>query len=141
MYLTISRRLAAGTLAALLALSVTGCGSKKPNVIEGVVTYDGAELEKGFITFFPVGDASATRGGEIVHGRYSVVGVPPGKKRALVVAAGQPVAYAAANGRQAVWLTPPVNPIAPTAEGNSREVDITPTSQTVDFHLRGAAGR
>ena len=36
------------------------------------VTYEGQDVEKGFITFFPAGDASATRGGEIVAGKYTV---------------------------------------------------------------------
>jgi hypothetical protein len=70
----------AGVVIALLICD--GCGSDRIP-LSGEITFDGKPVQKGSITLEPVDRQGATTGGEIVEGKYQLVGdaAPlPGKK-------------------------------------------------------------
>jgi hypothetical protein len=73
-----------------LAWCMTGC-AKKPVQITGQVTYEGAPVQSGYISFIPVEGTGASSGGPIKGGRYKVEDVPPGLKR-VEIRAGAEVA-------------------------------------------------
>ena len=69
--------------AAMLAVAL-GCGSSQATVA-GKVMLDGQPLASGTIRFVPSDGASATAGGPIKDGAYSLE-LPPGKKRVEISA-------------------------------------------------------
>lgn len=130
------RARAIGICCLTLIIGLAGCGGKKPNTVRGSVTYDGQPVAKGFITFFPK-DTGPTRGAAIVDGQFTIVDVPPGRRRAVITA--EPVAHlrpSAAGRRATVWLAPPAVPIPANAVGNGQEVQVAAGDQTIDFHLQ-----
>jgi hypothetical protein len=115
-------------------------GCKKPTAVSGTITFEGTQVQQGYVTFFPVGDVSATKGGEIVAGKYKVTGVTPGQKRVRITASPQPqIAGLGLNGKPIVKILPPENSIPPEAVGNDQVIVIGPGSQQQDFHLRKPA--
>jgi len=88
-----SRRLPvpAAICAALLAVSLTGCGREGPErvVVSGTVTFGGEPVKEGQIRFFPTTDTQApVSGAEIADGEYAVRakgGVPVGTHRIEIV--------------------------------------------------------
>jgi hypothetical protein len=62
---------AAGSLMAVLFLSVGGCGKSKP-MMEGMVTLDGVPIEKGTIMLIPAQGKGQSAGGGIVDGLYRI---------------------------------------------------------------------
>ena len=98
---------AASLLTALLV--VGGCGDGDVAVVSGAVKVDGAPLKQGFITFVPADGKTATSGGAITDGRYSVK-VPVGSMK-VSVSASKVV------GRKKLYDTP-----------NSPEQDVTQES-------------
>jgi hypothetical protein len=62
---------------------VAGCSDQSNAVVTGMVRVDGVPVEKGAITFIPKDGQSATSGGEIVDGKYSVH-VPVGKMKVSI---------------------------------------------------------
>jgi hypothetical protein len=87
-----------------------GCGTA-PTLLNGQVTYDGAPVAHGYITFFPTVSRGDSRGAPIRDGRY-VLDLPPGEYRVLVTA--QPKVTVAARPQ----LLPGV-PIPANAPANS----------------------
>lgn len=71
------------SLLVILAFGVFGC-SRPKDVVSGSVNVNGQPVARGFVTFFPQEGTSATRGGEVKDGLYTISNVPPGKWRALV---------------------------------------------------------
>ena len=69
-------------LAAVLA-AVLGCSDQSSGEVTGLVRVDGKIVEKGAITFVPADGQTATSGGEIRSGRYSVR-VPVGKMKVSI---------------------------------------------------------
>jgi hypothetical protein len=79
---------------AAVSIAVSGCGSSVATV-SGKVTFDSQPLANGTITFLPADGATATAGGKIENGTYSVQ-MPPGQKKVQVSATkvvGQRVVY------------------------------------------------
>lgn len=67
-------------------VSAAGCGNRSSSVeVVGKVTLDGQPLANGTISFVPADGATASAGGQIKDGTYSVA-MPPGKKRVLISA-------------------------------------------------------
>lgn len=58
----------------LLILSPLGCGNSGPQqaAVSGTVSYDGAPVADGRITFVPLGDKGASAGDVIKDGKYSI---------------------------------------------------------------------
>jgi hypothetical protein len=54
-------------------LLCNGCGSDRIP-LNGEITFDGTPVQKGSITLEPVDRQGATTGGEIVEGKYQLVG-------------------------------------------------------------------
>lgn len=71
-----SRRLPyAICLVAAVCLAAAGCGKSKP-IMEGLVTLDGAPIEKGTIMLIPAKGKGQSAGGGIVAGRYRITASP-----------------------------------------------------------------
>ena len=64
------------------ALAMLGCS--KRGTLTGTVTYDGRELEDGWIVLFPSEGNGPATGARIHRGRYTVRDVPPGKNSVRV---------------------------------------------------------
>jgi len=112
-------------------------GCKKPTTVSGTITFEGAEVQQGYVTFFPVGDVSATKGSEIVAGQYKVTGLTPGKKRVHITASSKPhIEGQGPDGKPIVKILPPETAIPPDADGNDQVIVIVPGKQQHDFHLR-----
>jgi len=71
-----------GALVAGLLL-LAGCTGSNESPVSGTVTVDEKMVEKGSILFIPADGKTATAGGEIKDGRYSVR-VPPGPKKVSI---------------------------------------------------------
>ncbi|HEV3259611.1 MAG TPA: hypothetical protein VG013_22280 [Gemmataceae bacterium] len=131
-------RLASGSrtwqLVALLLPLLLGCGSKTS--VSGTVTYDGREVDKCFITFYPADDRGTAVGSEILDGKYAVPELVPGKKRVLIKSQWKPVGVEASGaGGRKIKLVPPDHAVPADATGNNQTVDILGGEQTLDFRL------
>src|SRR5436309_1827858 len=84
-------------LALALAAPVAGCGGATAQ-LSGTVVYDGKAVENGYITFYPANGKGFTKGAEVQAGRYTLVGLPPGRYKAVVAARPEAVVEAAADG-------------------------------------------
>lgn len=76
-------------IATFALLSCAGCGNGR-YPISGEVTFDAQPVPKGTIAFEPVDGQGPTTGGEIVDGKYRLVGKAapfPGKKKVRISAA------------------------------------------------------
>jgi len=65
---------------ALITVVLSGCGSGAR--VEGTVTFDGAPVDGGSISFVPEGSTEAPGTGQITDGKYSIrteKGLTPGK--------------------------------------------------------------
>src|SRR5688572_16057774 len=69
----------------LLLPAAFGCGGSQASV-SGTVTYEGEEIERGYISFFPIDGKGPSAGAEILAGRYSASGLTPGKNRVVISA-------------------------------------------------------
>ncbi len=111
-------------------------GCHKANSVSGTVTYAGRDVEQGFITFFPMDDAGANVGGEIVNGKYQVANVPPGKKLVRISTLPRVQIEPGASGAAAkVKFLPAALPIPANAVGNGQIIDVAGGSPILDFHL------
>jgi len=66
----------------LLFVTIVGCG-KKDGTVSGKVTYKGAPVTGGFITFEPTNGVAA-KGDIKPDGTYKVSGVPPGDNKVVI---------------------------------------------------------
>src|SRR5205807_4016510 len=117
-------------------LLFVGCGAKEAGLF-GEVTFENTAIEKGFITFFPVDDpAGATKGAEIVDGKYKISGLTPGKKRVRIAAEPRTQIVPRKGGATPqVKFMPPKTPVPGNAIGNDQVVVIAPGERHCDFHL------
>ncbi len=116
-----------------LAFIAVGCAESTPTV-SGVVTYNGAAVPSGRISFMPVGGQGTPFGGPIENGKYSIEKAYAGKRLVAITAANE-VKF---NGRE--MITPaegkPGEELIPeNATGNMQEVEVKSGSQTLDFNL------
>mgnify|MGYP003338188024 FL=1 len=72
-------------LVCLIVAPSTGCGEPTSSVY-GTVSYEGAEIQKGMITFSPADGKGSSVGCDIKGGKYSASGLKPGKTIFNVVA-------------------------------------------------------
>ena len=74
---------AAALLSLLSVVGATGCGGKERAAVSGAVSFDGAPVDNGNITFVPVdGPANQSVGESIKNGKYAIAadhGPSPGK--------------------------------------------------------------
>ncbi len=125
---------------------ITGCGGSE-SVVSGSVTYDGQPIEKGSILFQPADGEGASCGGPIENSKYKIE-TTPGKKLVQIVAVKK-VKYGrlspaeelkrtqeAAMSGDTSGIIDRTDTIPPNAQGNNKEVEVKPGSQTLDFHLK-----
>ncbi len=109
---------------AAASIAVSGCGSSVTTV-SGKVMFDGQPLANGTINFVPADGATATAGGKIENGTYSVQ-MPPGKKK-VQVSATKVV------GRRVVYEGDPNSPVIDNVQ------EIIPPQYHVNTILTGDA--
>lgn len=156
-------------LVALFAF-VVGCsgGPGGSVTVSGNVTYDEKAVEEGYIAFQPADDKGNSVGGAISHGKYSVSGIVPGKKRVLITGGPKEHMDAPKNmdemkekmgkmsgpkGPGGMKAPPGVPPqaggyakapestIPADADGNNQTVDITGSKEGLNFDLKKPAGK
>ena len=130
-------------------LTLTGCGSSKSSA-SGRVTYETKPVGNGSISFLPADGHGPAAGGPIVDGQYQVDNLMPGKKIVQIVAVKK-INFAVSNEemeRQAkenakrgdtTGIVERADEIPADAEGNNRQIDVQPGSQTFDFDLKPKA--
>ncbi|MFI4876784.1 MAG: hypothetical protein ACIALR_15645 [Blastopirellula sp. JB062] len=101
------------TTAFCLPLAI-GCRyeTERQGLVSGVVTLDDQPLENGSISFLPIDGKTATAGGIIKNGQFSI-SMPPGKKKVEIVGAkviGQRAAYAGDKNSPMVDVTKEIVP-------------------------------
>lgn len=125
---SIPKLLTVSVCAAILAS--VGCSSTTAT-IDGTVTYEGQEVEKGMITFTPADGSGTVVGCDIKNGKFYAKGVAPGRNVLLVTAVKQvtfarsseemaQMAQTAAAQEGIVGLIDPADLIAPNADGNNQ---------------------
>jgi hypothetical protein len=149
-------RISGWLILALGLLGLCGCGGddNKLAALSGTVTYDGAAIERGYISFYPTDEHGSSAGAEITNGQYSIKGLVPGKKRVMITAitlpATPPAPVGGRSGAQAERLqarkkqktagtAPSGNAVPENAVGNNQVVDIPAGAQTRDFALQKPA--
>lgn len=126
-----------GTVLAGCCLLAAGCGRGDDAVgLKGSVTYNGAPVESGTITFTPT-SGGTTFGAQVVNGSYTAEKAASGNYTALVRAdranTGPMTREQAAQQASA----PPPNYIPETADGNSQTVEVPSGGGTIDFKITG----
>jgi hypothetical protein len=119
-----------------------GCSESKATVT-GTVTFGGAKVVRGYITFYPIGAngemkgaRAETKGAEIVDGSYTVEKLSPGQRKVVIAASPRLVVQKTAKtSTSSVHAYPPAQPVPPNARGNSKVVTIAPGKQSLDFAL------
>jgi hypothetical protein len=145
------RRSLAVTLFAAALQLVGGCSSSSTSA-SGHVTYQTKPVENGAISFLPADGHGPTAGGPIVDGRYEVTNLVPGRKIVQIVAEKKnngPVSHEerarqASEAAKRGGTSPNVeqaDEIPADAEGNNRQIEVKPGSQTLDFDLKPKARR
>jgi hypothetical protein len=129
----LSIALGLGFMAAFL-----GCEGTSGTTVTGKVTYDGAPVESGAISFMPVDGQGAAAGATIVNGVYKVDGVPPGKKIVEVVsAAPDPGPMSSEENYKRSQEAPQKAPqtVPQNAAGNGAQHQIGEGEQVLDIAL------
>ena len=132
---------------AVLALLV-GCGDSVATVT-GSVTYNGEPVKKGYISFQPSNGRGKSFAAPIAEGAYYAEQAIPGRMTAIIAGTREVNFYASSaesyqkadEARKAGRLADVAEAadyIVPDAEGNSKEVEILPGDQTLDFSITGA---
>lgn len=123
-------------LVLLSAAVVCGCGGDSQPTVSGKVTLDGKPLENGAISFVPADGATATAGGIITNGEYTVE-VPAGAKKVEITAAkvvGQRPAYEGNPNSPMIDITESIIPERYNTKSElTREVKAG--ENTLDFEL------
>ena len=125
-------------LVACAELASLGCG-RGGSPVSGAVSFDGAPVENGRISFVPADGKGPTFGGLIEAGRYAVVAPTPGAKVVRVSAVrptGRKLPPDPLDGGAA-----PVDEIAPyiPEQYNDRSTltcDVVAGQNKFDFHLK-----
>jgi hypothetical protein len=132
----------------LFALTfAVGCG-EKATTVTGQVTYNGAVVENGTISFRPADGMGQTFAARIENGAYTIPNAAPGKRTveihglrkvqfALSSEESAKLAEQATKAGKALHLSTPADYIPMDAEGNGQEVDIAAGDQTINFDLKG----
>ena len=134
-----------GLALSLCWLALCGCGST--NSVAGKVTYDGADVEEGYITFFPNQTKGAEKASPIKAGAYEVSDLTPGphivevtasKKIQFALSSEEMEAkYKAAKAKgNTTGVVESADLIPANAKGNRQNVEVKAGSQKMDFHLK-----
>jgi hypothetical protein len=106
-------------------------------------------VKQGFISFRPTDGTGQSFAAQIADGRYTVPKAVPGRRTAVITGVREVNFYSssaesykkAEEARKAGSLQADVaeaaDYIAEDAEGNSKEVEIQPGDQTLDFAITG----
>ncbi|MFN5272264.1 MAG: hypothetical protein ACK5E3_03625 [Planctomycetota bacterium] len=132
-------------LALCSVCSLVGCGSSTAS-IQGSVSYDGAPIQKGMITFTPADGKGSVVGCNIQNGKYAASGVTPGKNFVNVAAvkevtfsrSSEEMEKMAASGKgkgPIEGLIDPADIVPPNAKGNGAEHMVNEGSNTIDLQL------
>ncbi len=143
------RSLAVTMFAAALLL-FAGCGSSTTTSASGRVTYQTKPVENGAISFLPADGHGPTAGTPIVDGRYEIPNLVSGKKIVQIVAEKKnngPVSHdqrarQASESAKRGGTSPnaeQADEIPADADGNNRQIEVKPGSQTLDFDLKSKA--
>lgn len=132
-------------LAVLHLVALAGC-RKSISSVHGKVTYEGAAIGRGQITFTPVGGHGVPRSEAIEAGKYVVDNLPPGPKTVQIVGVKQikfpktqaEAAEAAKRGPPAAAET--ADEVPQNAEGNGQAVETTAGVQELNFDLKRPKG-
>jgi hypothetical protein len=129
----------------LVALS-SGCFSSSTGIITGNVTYNGQPLEKGLITFSPIGSTGGTAGGEIAAGKFRVEKVVPATYQASVAAVPElkiigPNDPEAKRTLSDAEIRAMIDPLPPNTTGKEQSIEVKGGLQTLDFKLESKSGR
>ena len=118
-------------------VALTGCGDGMTR-IEGTVKLDGQPLADGTITFVPADGQTASAGGPIKNGVYSVE-APPGSKKVEIQASkvvGERPAYAGDPNSPKIPITESIIPARYNTE-TTLTADLKPgTNDGVNFDLQ-----
>jgi hypothetical protein len=130
----------------LAAPALSGC-RQSTSTIRGKVTYEGAPVNRGQITFSPVDGHGVARSGPIESGKYTVDNVSPGKKTVQIIGVKQihfskthaEEAEAARNGPP---KTAPekADEVPADAVGNNQAVETSEGVQELNFDLKRPKG-
>ena len=107
--------------------------------VHGNVTYEGAVIARGQITFMPLGGRGAERSGKIQGGKYVVNDVAPGSKTVQIIGVKQiKFPKTQAEMAAAAKRVPPPPPetadeVPANAEGNGQTVETTAGVQELNF--------
>jgi hypothetical protein len=126
---------------------VASCGCGAASTVKGQVTYEGAPVTDGFVTFFPQSDNGPTAAAPIKDGAYSINTLLLGPHIAEITASKKinhamsteemEAKFKAAKAKgNATGIVESGDLIPPIAVNNRQTIDIKPGSQTVDFHLK-----
>jgi hypothetical protein len=118
-------------------LAVVGCGQDGEPSLSGSVTYNGAPVANGTISFTPI-EGESSFGAEVTNGKYAAKDAQPGQYKATIQAhqavADMPKtreAFTASAGKAQDSSIPA------DAEGNGRTVEVKGGEQTLDFAITG----
>lgn len=140
-------------VAIVVMVGVAGCRrSIETASVSGRVALDGQPVANGTIAFLPTDGKGPTAGGVVAGGAYEVARLAPGPKIVRIEAFREQVAFPRSRAdmertsrdpRPPAPTEPPPDPnlIPRDAAGNNVEVTIAPGRQSMDFEVRGAAGR
>jgi hypothetical protein len=123
----------------LAAPTLVGCKDSK-SLIHGNVTYEGAPINRGQITFSPADGHGTAGSAPIEGGKYSVENVLPGKKIVQIIGVKQ-IQFAKtseeASKRRAAPET--ADEVPPNAVGNNQVIETTTGAQELNFDLKRPA--
>jgi len=129
--------------AAILAVSVlVGCKQSSKTSINGNVTYEGAPIARGQITFAPADGHGKVCGQAIAAGKYGIENVPPGSKIVQIIGVKQ-VHFAKTHKEMADAANRDTDDeperadeVPANAQGNNQTIEITAGVQELNFDLK-----
>jgi hypothetical protein len=129
-------------------VSLGGCEQKTS--VSGAVTYNGQPIENGAISFKPTSTTGRSFAGRIENGKYAIEEAQTGTWKAVIIgtkkidfsmssdeATRKANELKAAASGMAGQVSELADYVPEDAEGNSKEVEITSGSQTLDFDVIG----
>ena len=130
-------------LVSMLAATVLlGCQKSPTTIISGKVTYEGAPITRGQITFTPADGHGKVCGKPIEAGKYSIEGVPPGRKIVEIIGVKQihfaktHAEMAEAAKRDTDEEPESADEVPANAQGNNQSVEIAAGVQELNFDLK-----
>jgi hypothetical protein len=124
--------------ALILGMAAPGCGTSAS--VSGQVTYEGAAVKKGLITFLPADGNGPAAAGPITDGSYRVDNLTPGPKVVQIVSTEDTTAPVVdleeVRKKKGKGPAPSSALIPANAVGNNTGVEIKAGAQTLSFDLK-----